>query len=100
MLKAVETLVNASNNKKVGNHAMYFSQNCEMQYFTYHGNIVCTVDWMNKKVYLTDAGWDTVSTNRTVNDYKRWFSNKNNFAPGLDLEVIDERPRFKDIHFN
>ena len=71
-----------------------------MQYFTYFGNTICTVDWKNKKVYLTDAGYDTPSTNRTVNDYKRWFSNKKNFAPGLDLEIIDERPRFKDINFN
>ena len=100
MLKAVETLVNANNNKKVGNHAMYFSQNYEVQYFTYHGNIICMVDWKNKKVVLTDAGWDTPSTNRTVNDYKRWFSNERNFAPGIVFEIIDQRPRFKDINFN
>ena len=100
MLKAVETLVNANCKKRVGNHATYFSQNYEMQYFTYFDNIICTVDWMNKKVYLTDAGWDTVSTNRAVNDYKRWFSNKRNFAPGIEFEIIDERPRFKDINFN
>ena len=56
MLKAVETLVNANNNKRVGNHATYFSQSCEVQYFTYFDNIVCMVDWKNKKVYLTDAG--------------------------------------------
>ena len=100
MLKAVERLVLANCKKRVGNHATYFSQNCEMQYFTYFDNIICTVDWMHKKVYLTDAGYDTPSTNRTVNDYKRWFSNKRNFAPGIVFEIIDQRPRFKDINFN
>ena len=100
MLKAVETLVNASNNKKVGNHATHFSQNCEVQYFTYHNNIICTVDWLTKTAIITDAGWDTLSTNRACNDYKRWFSDKRNFAPGVEFEVIDQRPRFKDIKFN
>ena len=100
MLKAVERLVLANCKKRVGNHATYFSQNCEMQYFTYFDNIICKVDCMNKTVRLTDAGWDTISTNRAVNDYKRWFSNKRNFAPGIEFEIIDERPRFKDINFN
>lgn len=94
MLKAVESLVLANCKKRVGNHATYFSQNCEVQYFTYFDNIICTVDWVNKKVVLTDAGWDTPSTNRAVNDYKRWYS-----RPGLYLEIIDTRPRFKDISF-
>ena len=93
MLKAVETLVNANNNKKVGNHAMYFSQNYEVQYFTYHGNIICTVDWKNKTVRLTNCGWNTTSTNRALNDYKRWFSDSRNFALGVEFEIIDTREK-------
>ena len=99
MLKAVETLVKAHDYKKVGNHATHFSTNCEVQYFTYHDNIICTVDWSTKTVVITDAGWDTLSTNRACNDYKRWFSDKRNFGTGVEFEIIDQRPRFKDIKF-
>lgn len=100
MLKAVERLVMSHRSLTVGNHATHFSQDCQVQYFTYHGNTICTVDWMNKKVFITDAGWDTISTNRACNDYKRWFSDRRNFAPGVEFEIIDKRPRFKDINFN
>lgn len=93
MLKAVETLVMAHNNKKVGNHATYFSQNCEVQYFTYHGNIICTVDWRNKTVRLSNCGWNTSSTNRALNDYKRYFSDGRNFAPGVEFEITDTREK-------
>ena len=93
MLKAVERLVLANCKKRVGNHATYFSQNCEMQYFTYFDNIICTVDWMHKTVRLTNCGWNTSSTNRALNDYKRWFSDSRNFAPGVEFEIIDTREK-------
>ena len=43
MLKSVSTLLGSKKDKKVGNHATYWTTNFmddQVQYFTYHGNII------------------------------------------------------------
>lgn len=78
MLKSVSTLLGSKKDKKVGNHATYWTTNFmddQVQYFTYHGNIICRVNWTRGMVYLTTSGWNTRSTNRALNDYKRFFLN-------------------------
>lgn len=84
MMKALERLVSTDKNEmKVGNHAMFHSMahvlgNGEevevVRYFTYHGNIIARVNDTKREAFLTNAGWNTSSTNRALNDYKRYFT--------------------------
>ena len=89
MLKAVQKCIDSKTDKKVGNHATFWTHPCtgdDIQYFTYHGNVICRVNWTRKKVSLDNAGWNTSSTNRALNDYKRYFSSNG-------FEVIDRREK-------
>ena len=78
MLKAVLNCVSSTKDAKFGNHATFYSNiianNNVVQYFTYHGNIICRVNWTRKEVLLTNAGYNTRSTNRALNDYKQYFT--------------------------
>lgn len=94
MLKAVQKCLESSTDRKFGNHGTWWSLPSTgdvIQYFTYHGNVICRVNWTQRTVYLTNAGWDTSSTNRALNDYKRHFSDSKNFAPGIVFEINDTR---------
>ena len=76
MLKSVEKCLHSKKDLKVGNHGTWWSLPStgeQIQYFTYHGNVICRVNWTKHTVYLTNAGWNTSSTNRALNDYKRYF---------------------------
>lgn len=97
MLKSVEKLVGATdrNEMKVGKHGMFRSishslendgEIDEIRYFTYHGNIIARVNDLKRTAFLTNAGWNTSSTNRALNDYKRYFT-----AAGY--EVHDSREK-------
>ena len=89
MLKSVLNCVSSIKDAKFGNHATYYSTPItgdSIQYFTYHGNIICRVNWTQKTVLLTNAGWDTPSTNRALNDYDSYF--KENHPTFV---IIDER---------
>ena len=94
MMKALEKLVASKRNANVGNHAVMF---CDIpnngaalhilhimpgtsRAFSYHGNYICHVDDMRRRVYLTHAGWDTPSTSRAINDYKRYFVDEREYA--------------------
>lgn len=94
MLKAVQNCIDSQTDRKFGNHATfwsYVSTGDIVQYFTYHDNIICRVNWTRKTVQLTNAGWNTKSTNRALNDYKAYFSDSSNFAPGVEFEITDTR---------
>ena len=89
MLKSVLNCVSSIKDAKFGNHATFYSTPItgdSIQYFTYHGNIICRVNWTQKTVLLTNAGWVTPSTNRALNDYERYF--KENHPTFV---IIDER---------
>ena len=89
MLKSVLNCVSSIKDAKFGIHATYYSTPItgdSIQYFTYHGNIICRVNWTQKTVLLTNAGWDTPSTNRALNDYGSYF--KENHPTFV---IIDER---------
>ena len=95
MMKALEALVKADTNKTIGNHSVDFPQS-EITYYTtgikpsgkevreriteitrefaYHGNTICLVDDVKKKMILTHAGWYTRSTSRALNDYRAYFT--------------------------
>ena len=89
MLKSVLNCVSSIKDAKFGNHATFYSTPItgdSIQYFTYHGNIICRVNWTQKTVLLTNAGWNTSSTNRALNDYERYF--KENHPTFV---IVDER---------
>ena len=89
MLKSVLNCVSSIKDAKFGNHASYYSTPItgdSIQYFTYHGNIICRVNWTQKTVLLTNTGWNTPSTNRALNDYESYF--KENHPTFV---IIDER---------
>lgn len=75
MLKSVLNCIASDRDRKFGNHATFFSRDNgnQIQNFTYHDNVVCRVNWTLKRVELSNCGWNTSSTNRTLNDYKRYF---------------------------
>ena len=89
MLKSVLNCVSSIKDAKFGNHATFYSTPItgdSIQYFTYHGNIICRVNWTQKTVLLTNVGWNTPSTNRALNDYESYF--KENHPTFV---IIDER---------
>ena len=89
MLKSVLNCVSSIKDAKFGNHATFYStpiNGDSIQYFTYHGNIICRVNWTQKTVLLINAGWNTPSTNRALNDYESYF--KENHPTFV---IIDER---------
>ena len=102
MMKALEKLVASKATATVGNHtvvkinkkAYYYKtgkgcvvnswgvvikegkEECARGFnraFLYHGNTICLVDDEKRRVILTHAGWDTPSTSRAINDYRRYF---------------------------
>ena len=92
MLKAVLNCVSSTKDAKFGNHATFYSNiianNNVVQYFTYHGNIICRVNWTRKEVLLTNASYNTRSTNRALNDYKQYFTQNH-----PTFTIIDEREK-------
>ena len=91
MLKAVLNCVSSTKDAKFGNHATFYSNTItgdSIQYFTYHGNIICRVNWTRKEVLLTNAGYNTRSTNRALNDYKQYFTQNH-----PTFTITDEREK-------
>ena len=92
MLKAVLNCVSSTKDSKFGNHATFYSNiianNNVVQYFTYHGNIICRVNWTRQEVLLTNAGYNTRSTNRALNDYKQYFTENH-----PTFTITDEREK-------
>lgn len=91
MLKAVLNCLVSHTDRKFGNHATYFKKEEDkkcIQYFTYHNNLICVVNWTDQKVWLDNAGWNTSSTNRALNDYKRYFEENHPL-----FEITDNRTK-------
>lgn len=113
MMKALEKLVASTATATVGNHAVvkinkesyYYrtgkgrvvnswgvvinegKEECARGFnraFLYHGNAICLVDDENRRIILTHAGWNTSSTSRAINDYRRYFVNE------LGYTLVDE----------
>ena len=103
MMKTLEQLVSATKNTTANNHAVKYlddvkttcyytgrgrrvgtwgneiskgevkSVNGYTREFTYHNNMICLVDDVNRRVILTNAGYNTRSTTRALNDYRHYF---------------------------
>lgn len=102
MMKALKALVESRKNMTIGNHTVrhlddvrttcYYTGkpkigtwgqvisqgesrhvNGYSRIFLYHGNTICLVDDVQRRIILTHAGWYTPSTPRALNDYRRYF---------------------------
>ena len=67
-MKTVENLINANNNKKLGNHRKEFVASGQKYY--YYATCICEVNHDTQKVIL-DKSWGSQSTTRAVNAYMR-----------------------------
>lgn len=87
MLKAIVNLFE-TNKKVIGNHSRdgWNDTTGHVTRFKYHNNVICIIEWNNRTCILTNCGWNTPSTNRALNDYKRYVST--HFP---DMEIIDMR---------
>ena len=87
MLKAIVNLFE-TNKKVIGNHSRdgWNDTTGHVTRFKYHNNVICVIEWNNRTCILTNCGWNTPSTNRALNDYKRYVST--HFP---DMEIIDMR---------
>ena len=87
MLKAIVNLFE-TNKKVIGNHSRdgWNDSTGHVSRFKYHNNVICIIEWNNRTCILTNCGWNTPSTNRALNDYKRYVST--HFP---DMEIIDMR---------
>jgi hypothetical protein len=74
MLVAVKSLVSGKKNT-VGNHRREKGDNGVMNYI-YHWTAICRVNDVDKLFTTDDGGWATRSTNRAINDYRRYFKDK------------------------
>ena len=102
MMKTLVRLVAATKSMAVGNHAVaVYKQGATVSYyvgahkqgswgniiakaptrrmegvtrcFMYHGSVICVVNDVQRLATFTNAGWNTPSTSRAINDYRRYF---------------------------
>lgn len=71
-MKTVEKLTNEVRNKKLGNHRVEFTPSGRRE-FIYHWTAICIVDDRTKTFVTNNGGWNTQSTNRAINAYRRHF---------------------------
>lgn len=76
MLKAVEKLVTSNHDLTCGNHRVEFNEERGhlIANYWYHSTIICSVDYNAKTFKTTDGGWSTQSTNRAINDYRKYYN--------------------------
>lgn len=71
-MKTVEKLTNAVQNMKLGNHRVEFTPSGRRKFY-YHWTAICTVDDRTMTFVTDDGGWNTISTKRAINAYRRHF---------------------------
>ena len=67
-MRTVENLINATHNKKLGNHRKEYFEDGQKYY--YYSTVICEVNHTKGTVTL-DKSYGTSSTTRAVNAYKR-----------------------------
>lgn len=71
MLKAIEKLVKGISTHE-GNH---HSEDCgNIVKYYYFNTAICTQDIKSQTFAIDNGGYNTQSTNRAINDYRRWFT--------------------------
>lgn len=85
-MKCIETLLKSLDNKKIGNHKLIMNANKEMYY--YHWTCICEINHETYTITLTNGGYNTPSTTRAINCYKR--SNYINRLISQGYELIEK----------
>lgn len=74
-MKSVDKLILAAENgmksAREGNHSM--KQDDTNIYYTYHDTIICTYNKREKVAYYNNGGYETSSTTRAINAYKKYY---------------------------
>ena len=76
MLKAVKDLVTSEHDLTRGNHRVEYTE-VNGHYtanFWYHSTIICSVDFHDETFKTDNGGWSTQSTNRAINDYRKYYN--------------------------
>ena len=98
MLKSVLNCITCEGNRKFGNHSTETNRKLNgdlVQTCKYHDNTICLINWTIKVVYLDNCGWNTSSTNRVLNDYKRYFQENH---PTFTIIDSREQKTFKKMN--
>lgn len=74
MLKAVINLTNSNSDLNAGNHKVRHEGN--ERHFIYFRTVICKADDKAKTYTVDNGGYNTQSTTRAINDYKRYFDSK------------------------
>lgn len=73
MLRAIEQLISGERTK-VGNHSKKIPMiNRDWEDFYYHATCICSVYHDTKSFKTDNGGWNTQSTTRAINDYRKYF---------------------------
>ena len=74
MLKAIEQLLSGER-CKVGNHRVesFNLRGHTINNYIYHSTIICMVNENEKTFITSNDGWNTSSTTRAINDYRKHF---------------------------
>lgn len=90
MLKTVEKLIdfglNKTTDKKIGNHEVIVNRYNQTTCFYYFDTAIVIIDYNERSITLSNGGWNTISTSRALNDYKRALKE---YYP--NYQITDER---------
>ena len=77
MLKAIEQLVTGERTH-VGNHRVesFNERGQTIDNYIYHCTVICTVNENERTFKTSNGGWGTSSTTRAINDYRKWFKDR------------------------
>lgn len=89
MMKTVLNLYNSNQDYlKIGNHKVERSNNGNIELYSYHRTVIFAIDKNEKTIVIDNGGWNTSSTTRAINDYKKLYET---FINTLGYTVIDRR---------
>ena len=94
MLKAIEHLVEAAKMGRIsrteGNHS--FKRRNDLWYFKHHQSNICVVDPKRYLVAYNDGGYQTKSTTRAINAYKKFFD----WYRIVDVQVVEGKEELQE----
>ena len=73
-MKTVKSLLEAKRDAKKGNHSVVITSNYRR--FYYYETPICFVNDRNKTFMTNNWGWNTKSTNRSINSYRKQLKEK------------------------
>lgn len=68
-MKCIDKLLKATKNTRIGNHKVELTGSCER--YIYHNTCICEVNHISHTITYSNGGYNTPSTTRAINSYKR-----------------------------